>query len=345
MEKCSKLFFLAILLINLGGCRKDKELFPGEHLPFSNGIFSLELISTNLPEETIDVNFFDRNEVIALTFDGKIFKTLDAGNTWKLTYSMSGFPPFVESLFITEDIGFVVGGKSLCFGTGCIPPGGIVLRTVDRGENWSVVNYVPNGETLAIEINDHGELFVISNSTAYTISKSSDQGQTWEIVDSIPFVMQDISFHENRGYVIGEDGNVAISQDYGVSWETSQEFDALYGTELDIAGDVGYCIQNLRQVYVSNDYGNNWIPAEVSGNRSYVILDISPELCLIFGAGRYSGGDYGSYWGGVKYTTDSGISWKEHEFNDLGVITGASLYHENYGYLVSGSKLIHLTIF
>src|SRR5690606_17313895 len=99
-------FLVAVVLIVMAGCRKDGELVPGERLPFSNGIFRLELVSTNLPDETINVHFFNNSEGIAMTSDGNIFKTLDAGNTWKLTYSMSGFPPFVKSLFINDDIGF-----------------------------------------------------------------------------------------------------------------------------------------------------------------------------------------------------------------------------------------------
>ncbi|MBK7567131.1 MAG: hypothetical protein IPI31_04835 [Bacteroidetes bacterium] len=339
------IFFSFLLTLALYSCQKQSLEPVGNTLPFENGDIRLELAASSVPSFIRDIHFFNESEGIAITNDGKIYRTSDKGVTWELKF-IDPHPDqiYFQILFLDENIGYVVGGNTGCGGNDCIPAGGTILKTTDGGETWSNI-YLLNGVTFeSIASNELGEIFTISNGKLSRISKSSDAGMSWIIIDSFDFDLHKITFNNGFGFCTGMDGNVIKSSDEGNSWILATTLDALYATDIKFNQDNGYCIANNNAIYKTTNDGVSWAENYTSNYISYALNPLSENSCLIFGSGEYTGGCFGSYYGGIIQTTDSGNSWTETQITDITSIRCTSFYSETEGYAVSGFKLIKVIV-
>ena len=133
------IFFSTISFLN---CKKDggisEPVIVADSLPFENSDIKISAVA-DMPFNASDIFFPDSLNGIAITGDGKIYRTENAGTNWKLQYTNISPVTFHQILFINAQTGFVVGGSTTCSGNGCVPPGGIILKTTDGGVNWHTV--------------------------------------------------------------------------------------------------------------------------------------------------------------------------------------------------------------
>ncbi len=129
---------------------------------------------------------FSRTEAVVCGSNGKIFRTSDMGYTW--SESSSPTTELLNGIDFYDPIGIIVGNN------------GTILRTSDGGYFWEAV---PSGVT-----NNLRKVFV--ESLYYwaigdgVILKSSDQGQTWTVVRSVPGeYYKDLYFSKDAGIVVG----------------------------------------------------------------------------------------------------------------------------------------------
>ncbi|MBK8500780.1 MAG: hypothetical protein IPL46_00470 [Saprospiraceae bacterium] len=346
MKKALYISFLNLLAI--AGCNKDAEIptaVAGERLPFENSNIKLELVTSSAPSSMRDIYFFNASIGLAITYDGGIYKTTDNGATWTLKYSNSTpNQPFYQIYFTNANVGYVVGGSTSCSGTGCIPPGGVILKSTDAGNNWIIVLQDPSVEFISISANSIGDLFAISNGTKGRISKSINDGITWTTIDSTTFHLGKITFNNNFGFCTGMEGKILKSSDDGTTWTVATTLISLYATDLKFNGDNGFCITDNQRVYKTTDNGNNWTQKLDSEFSSYILNPLTTSSCLVFGAGQYTGGDFGTWYGAVRQTKNAGDEWTETQFNDIEPIRYTSFYSATKGYAASGTKLIEVTV-
>ena len=134
-QKMKKVIFFSFLLtLALYSCQKQSLEPVGNTLPFENGDIRLELAASSVPSFIRDIHFFNESEGIAITNDGKIYRTSDKGVTWELKF-IDPHPDqiYFQILFLDENIGYVVGGNTGCGGNDCIPAGGTILKTTNGG--------------------------------------------------------------------------------------------------------------------------------------------------------------------------------------------------------------------
>jgi photosystem II stability/assembly factor-like uncharacterized protein len=104
-------------------------------------------------------------------------------------------------------------------------------------------------------------------------------------------------------------------------------------------------VEGYAKVYRTTDNGSTWALANTSSYSALVVKALSPTSCLIFGAGQYSGGDFGTYNGSLRQTKDAGASWSQAELPGIGPVRSASFYTPTAGYAVSGKQLLSVQLY
>lgn len=344
----NKLICISLVVICATTSCKKNNLLPtptGETLPFENENIKLEVISSTVPPNIRDVHFFNASTGVAISYEAKIYKTIDNGVNWTVQYS-NPVPdqPFSHILFTNSEVGYVVGGSTACGGTGCIPSGGVILKTIDGGNNWSRVLQMSKVEFVSIASNGSGDLFAVSNGTKGRIIKSTNAGSSWTTIDSTDFRLGKITFNNNYGFCTGQNGKIIRSSDNGGTWALTATLSALYTDDIKFNKGNGYCIANNQTVYKTIDDGNNWTQKFHTEFQTYILNPLTENSCLAFGGGRSFGDFVLVSYGAIRQTTNAGNDWTETEFSDIVPIRCSSFFSVKDGYAVSGTKLIKVTV-
>lgn len=344
MRKIYSVLFLGILFF--AACKKEEPVQGVATLPYENEAFHLELINASAPPFIRDIHFLDGTIGIAVNHKGEIFRTNDGGLSWELKHTNPNpRQPFYQILFTDQQTGYVVGGSNSCGGSGCIPPGGYAYKTDDGGNSWTKLFQVPKTEFSSIAKNSAGDLFVLANGIGGFVFRSTNAGNDWTLIDSFPFHIQKINFTSNTGFITGVGGHIIKSSDNGSTWITSTlATDIYYNTDIEFVNGSAYCLSNNKTIFQSADNGNSWVPNNTSPLTVYTISPLSPKAFLAFGAGRYTGGCWGTSYGAVRHSADGGKRWIEIELRDTEPIRYTSFISPTQGFAVAGTKLIRVTV-
>src|SRR5215471_15165414 len=219
------IYFSLILFAVTAGCKKDSLTLRTATIPFESNDIKLTFAGASMPAGIIvDIFFINSSTGFAITYEGGIYKTNDAGTTWNLEYTNTvANQPFYKVLFTSENVGYVVGGSTGCTGgANCVPPGGLILKTTDGGSSWTKVFQMPDMEFVSIASNTQGDLFVLANGTKSSIFKSTDEGSNWSSVYTTDFGLLKITFYNNLGFCIGMYGNILCSINEGGGWSLNK---------------------------------------------------------------------------------------------------------------------------
>jgi photosystem II stability/assembly factor-like uncharacterized protein len=341
------IFISLIFFLATASCIKENPnpAKTGETLPFENESIKLEVISSTVPANVRGIHFFTPATGIAITYDGKIYKSIDNGITWSLQYS-NPVPdqPFYQVIFTDSNTGYIVGGSNSCGGTGCIPSGGVILKTTDGGNNWTNIFRKSRVTFVSIASNSSGDLFAISNGTKGRIHKSINGGINWITIDSTDFNLDKITFSNNLGFCLGKNGKILRSNDNGNNWELAATLSANYAHDIKFNSGSGYCIANNQTVYKTTDNGTTWTQKFDSDFQTYIVNPLTSDNCLAFGSGRSYGDFVLVTYGAIWQTTNSGNDWTEIQFNNITSIRYSSFYSDSEGYVSSGTELIKVTV-
>ncbi|MBK7712639.1 MAG: hypothetical protein IPJ37_18020 [Bacteroidales bacterium] len=209
MKSITFLFIMTGLF--LCSCDKENNITPSENQIGELKIENLITLDSDIPADFYnDLTFTDENTGYAISRNGKIVKTVDAGETWTLLNSTVSF--YLNRIqFINDSIGYVIGGD-----TG----GSYLLKTKNAGQSWSVKN-LESTENLY----PTGMFFKNENEGYITgfrlFIKTINGGESWSAVLA--------STNENFSDVKFKDNNIGIAtintSDYykttnaGVSWQ------------------------------------------------------------------------------------------------------------------------------
>jgi photosystem II stability/assembly factor-like uncharacterized protein len=242
-----------------------------------------ELQSSPSPKALYGIYFRNTKYGFACGYDGKILRTYDGGNSWSLYQTF--WAPLREFCFLSDSIGYVVGGNGYDFG--------LIEKTTDGGNSWQLLDTFKN-EFRGVAFTDNQTGYV---SGYGTIQKTNNGGQTWFPLNVKGDFFMDIAFpNPNVGYLCGYAGSILKTSDAGNTWQTLRN-----GNDLLIKTYNFYKIKffDLYTGYVIGD--NGIMMRTMDGGANWSVVQNAPATNLrdIFLTGPTSGYIVGT--GGAIY--------------------------------------------
>jgi photosystem II stability/assembly factor-like uncharacterized protein len=232
---------------------------------------------------------------------GDILISLDAGNSW--------------SVAPTHDHVKNASYTAIAVYEGCIyawMDSGDLLRSTDRGATWSVI---------ACPITSHINCVCAFGNLIFTgaddgLYKSSDKGNTWKPVGSIPTYtcIMDLVVHGNKLYTCTQTNGICMSVDSGAHWNA-------LGTQLStsfsrsmIVTDSGVYIGTADGLYRTSNNGVSW--NRISAEFAWDLEAADDTIVALFGWDNRS----------LCRSTDNGATWtnssmKKRSFVELNQLT------------------------
>lgn len=342
---------LLALLVTASSCQKEAvevaedPAIISRGLPYESTAIRVSIASTSMPSWTTDIHFFSETTGVAVTYEGKIYGSTDGGITWALKYrTAASGQPLHQLLFTGPRTGYAVGGNSSCNGSGCVPPGGILLQTTDGGNTWTSAYEEKKSDFISVAVNAAGDLFVAANGSQARILRRTTAGATWSVADSTTNSFSKLVFNDRAGFYTGSGARIVRSNDNGLTWGHQTSLPYNFVNDIAFNKAVGYHLLGYRRLYQTTDNGDNWLERRPPIALLNKLNVLTPTSCLLWGAGRSSGGDFPIHLGAVGQTQDGGTTWTGVEFSGTSPISVTSFYSPQHGYAVAGNTLLKVSV-
>ncbi|MCK9413453.1 MAG: YCF48-related protein [Prolixibacteraceae bacterium] len=194
-------------------CKKEKQEYDNglsEPRPYTNiSIDSLSNFSSDIPgDQYNDLTFINDSTGYAVSLQGRIVKTSNAGKNWVQLNSPTALP-LQAVQFVDEKTGFIIGGDN---------HSGIFLRTNDGGETWikQVLN-TPESPTALCFLNESTGYIAGSN----LLIKTEDGGQSWRTIKNSTHRFYSYIKFKNSKEGIATSANIYFkTTDGGNTWDS-----------------------------------------------------------------------------------------------------------------------------
>jgi photosystem II stability/assembly factor-like uncharacterized protein len=242
-----------------------------------------------------------KNECYLTGCTGRLFHTIDGGNTWELKDIHTG--ALKNITFPTND-------------TGYISANGLIFRTIDGGNNWIKLKHYTSGDYLCFPSKDTGYVGYTNSDVA--IQKTTDAGQTWDWTDDATYG-QNASIGSaffrtaNLGLASGKNGILSTTNG-GSSWNyKSLNFSSSGAASIiDLNGSDWIIMSGGGQIYKCDKDLNCTLkytaPDQYKAFYQYTVKRDSLHI--------YTRTDVDS----VLFTEDGGNTWKKNRDNLFGYV-------------------------
>lgn len=217
---------------------------------------------------------------------------------------------FVRTYYIIDSIVACAVGNS-----------GTVLISRDKGINWSD-HSIP---ALTTNLNGFDYLYTEDPYLNYVVcgdnglvykSSNTNGNYTWQqLTTNITEKLNTVGAITPDLYLAaGENGKILKTNDGGTIWQnvgvtdTLADFNRLFLGILVNAYGYAWLVGDNGRIYMSTDYGYEWMPRESGTSENLYDITFKNELeGVVVGAN-----------GVIRYTSDGGFTWQENEyFNEL----------------------------
>lgn len=163
--------------------------------------------------------------VNALTFDAKnpdtiylgsgngIYKSTDAGKTW--VQILAGF--------VVSDIASDPNASDVLYAAGLAGKNGKIIKSSDGGTTWVDAYTEPSKTNLVVtlDVSKLNSQIVIAGLSTGEIIRSTDQGQSWQIITDLADVFIKLRFTNNStAYALTASKGLVKSVDQGSNWSS-----------------------------------------------------------------------------------------------------------------------------
>lgn len=229
-----------------------------------------------------------------------LFSNFYCSSQW--TQLVSGYSSPTVALksvhFTTNETGYVAGQNYTA---------GIILKTVDSGDNWNTVLSTSGTSNFGFEsifFTDINQGFAAGYTTggAGGVFRTIDGGLNWvELITNSPNYLFDVYFTDaNTGFACGNLGTIIKTEDGGDSWTTLTT--SIVNNLSDIyftSNLVGYAVGDGGTIIRTLDAGNNWLPLNSqTSSWLYSIYFSTPNKGIAVGVN-----------GTMTSTNDAGNTW------------------------------------
>ncbi|MGJ8653779.1 MAG: hypothetical protein ACSHX8_10935 [Opitutaceae bacterium] len=206
---------------------------------------------------------------------GDVFKTEDAGMTWRKVWDGG------DVLGIQDVRNYIRAQDGNIYITTSEP--GTVVRSTDEGETWKLVAKGPGSRTVGLVQLDDGSMLVglrraVAKKTSLIRSEDNFKTHEWVQVSSEQPPQNVTCFGYNGGATVyagvgyEASGKVFKSNDYGMTWNKVGDFaDArdLMGIFID-GNDVYALTSGVSKIHKSSDGGKTWTNSHQFWDKGFV---------------------------------------------------------------------------
>lgn len=224
------------------------------------------------------IAFVNSQKGFAAGFANTIKKTEDGGASWREINVGSDVYQYISIRFWDENNGVII------YMTQDFEPE--ARTTTDGGETWNLSLNAPDNLMVKMNYADENTLFAVG--FGGSVYKSTDAGYSWDLIKSGPEINLGVFFKDAmNGVVAGEEGDLYITNDGGLSWEDSlyTGYHHFYG--LNWKGDKILAAGTDEDIYFSEDNGEtfNQVFDGSSDDQMYEIALFADNSGLIVGSG------------------------------------------------------------
>jgi len=216
----------------------------------------------------VDIESLSETKLVAVGERGIILVTDDQGKTWRQVQSPVS-TLLTAVTFIDDQTGYAVGHQQ------------VIIKTSDGGESWTLQHHEKDDlgfpALMDVWFRDGGWGIAVG---AYGLMlHTTNGGQDWEPVDISNLENPDFGFphfysmafdgKNNRLYMAGELGFLAVSEDFGASWEAlSSPYEGSFFS-VGVTRNGSLLAMGLRgHLFRSADQGETWDEIETDTTAS-----------------------------------------------------------------------------
>ena len=254
-----------------------------------------------------------------------LIKTIDGGLTWQRIFTPGYTSDYWWIDFMNESYGFIAAN-------------GKVLKTIDGGQNWEIIQAGDSYPLFSIDVIDSLHIAAAGyGGTGYAAKNiySSDGGYIWingqqtttHEINCIKYVTQDI------GYIVMSEIGMYKTTNRGLNWQNILGIAGIGEYEFVLLPEnTGYAAGvNLKLFKTGNGY-ENWVRLIINDNFSDVFF-VSEQKGFVISSSAYSPNS------GLYRSTNGGISWEEIS----GAPNGVDLLFQDSLTGIIGSNIIYRT--
>ena len=253
---------------------------------------------------------------------GLIIKT-DMGFTRADTIESGRYGNLNKIYFINKDVGFCIGNDR------------VVLKTADGGAHWTAftVNHACDLRDLSFPDPSVGYLtgyyYVPMSNWCTTLYRTRNQGASWELVDTLAFEVNAISFTDTLTGVLAS-YEMHRTTDGGRTWKETMLNDS-YFTGMFFRNKLeGRAINYEGAIVKTTDGGVSWSGMRKSATAN-LILPVGPDSMAAFGYG-------GDIWLGPA----AGGTWSRKGTGDRHTLEEIKFIDDKKGFIL-GDSVIYRT--
>ena len=319
------------------------------------------------------VSIFDNKYGYACSYDGKIAKTTDCGNTWQIQNETASVAYYALAVFSPNN--------AIVFGDGGGKRYETRLKTYDGGKNWQLLDsgrfYKFNtmrfiNKQIGYGAGNNGEIFKTTNggntwnaqssgnntgnicsgyfldslngwyllqsstSSETTILRTANGGSSWDSLFTIPYRIYSAHFHnKNTGFVCGTGGRVFKTTNGGKTWKLILTKFTYYDFVKITFSDEkhGWITANQWEIFRTTDGGDTWFSCRNGWGRYNDLVFIDSLI-------GWSTGICGSSDVPFTRTTDGGASWIDYSMVLPTQMSGLSFPSRKTGYSIGGKGVV-----
>lgn len=275
---------LTLIMVTLSACRKEKIefIFTELHSGIDNDLNSIyftddttgyacggdryyhgDILKTldggktwmaqgeNLDKTLYQINFTAHDTGFISGFDGRIYRTYNAGASWDL-YQLWFYSPMHDIMMADKNNGLCCGGDGY--------KTGFIYRTQDGGNVWSMDSF--DLEFRSVYMTDQSTGFA---SGYGSIFKTSDGGVSWQHTSASGDFFHSIYFvNGETGFAVGYEGTILKTTDAGNTWDKIRNGNNLLQSTLHFNRVTfrdesnGYIIGEKGCFLKTSDGGEHW---------------------------------------------------------------------------------------
>ncbi len=231
--------------------------------------------------------------------NGRIFRTEDGGNNWRVVYAEPANNTYVSALTQDpQDVNLILAGTSA----------GTIIRSIDGGDTWKNIGQKITGNVIRFDYDSERLSFMYMLVSGGKIYHSYDSGVTWldweeEKPKEIKSLNEQVAKLSKAG---DQDGAKYLRQKITDMQEQNRTEKRPSGIIYTVAdpNDSGVIYASLTKgLYRSTDYGKYWKPINIIESAEKLPIlsvainpDDSNEISFVSGNTFYRSTNYGSTW-------------------------------------------------